>query len=275
MAKLLGPVAFSPETQLALDLARRAGAEILIPSMPMGKAPEIEEYKGERDLVTELDRQVERFLCRGIRAAFPDHLIYAEEEVREEGTGRETRWIIDPIDGTVNFIHGHPFYAISIAIERHGALEAGVVFAPYLNEIFYAERGRGAFLNSDRLAIRVTETATLIESVLASGFAYDRKAYPNETNWQRLAEKTRGLRRCGSAAMDLAYVAAGRYDGFWEIGLNPYDVAAGAVLVREAGGLVTDFAGGEDWLSGRSIVATNGKVHELVRAELDPWPPRT
>ncbi|MBI4613242.1 MAG: inositol monophosphatase [Planctomycetes bacterium] len=273
MESLPGPISFSPETLFAVELARRAGNEILMPALPLGKRGEREDYKGPRELVTEADRAVERFVYETIKAEYPDHAVYAEEEVREEGAGAPARWIVDPLDGTTNFVHGHPMFAVSIALERAGRLQTGVVYAPYLSEMFYAERGKGAYLNSDRIRLRVSDTEVLLKAVLATGFAYDRLRWPNLENWCRLHEEARGLRRCGAASIDLAYVACGRYDGFWELGLAPYDVAAGAVLVEEAGGRVTDGAGGDAWLDGGSIVATNGRIHDLLRKELEPPEP--
>lgn len=256
----MSQVEFSDETRAAVELARHAGLEILLPAMPLGKHGQGEEYKGIRELVTEKDREVERFLVEELRSEF-DHAILAEEEVDEEG---DTRWIIDPLDGTTNFVHGLPFYAISIALERAGSCVLGVVYVPYLDETFLAERGKGAWFNGESIRLEVSDTSELIRAVLATGFAYDRERFPNLDRWARLHEATRGLRRCGSAAIDLAYVAAGRFDGFWEVGLAPYDVAAGAVLVEEAGGRVTDLAGGDDWLEGRSILATNGHLHQAI-----------
>jgi myo-inositol-1(or 4)-monophosphatase len=263
----MGPEGFSPELRLAIDLARRAGREILLPVLSLGRHGVAAEYKGPRELVTEIDRRVERFLERELRGAFPEISIYAEEEIQEEEAA-EGRWIVDPLDGTTNFVHGLPTFGVSIGLQRAGRIDAAVVYAPYVDELFFAERGRGAYFNSDRIRLEVTDTSRLIEALLSTGFAYDRQRHPNLAAWCRLSEQSRGLRRCGSAALDLCYVACGRYDGFWEAGLAAYDVAAGALLVEEAGGRVTDYDGGDDWLFGRAIVATNGTLHETLRREV-------
>jgi myo-inositol-1(or 4)-monophosphatase len=229
-------------------------------------------FKGKRNPVTRLDRECETLIVGRLKAAFPSHGFLAEEDENSAGLGK-FRWIIDPLDGTVNYLHGHPFYAVSIALEAGGELVLGVVHAPALGEMFWAERGKGAFLNGK--PISVSRTDELIASVLATGFAYNRgtSADNNVDNFSRLVLAARGIRRAGAAAIDLAYVAAGVLDGFWELFLQPWDVAAGAVLVREAGGKVTDFAGGDNFLFGNNIVASNGLVHEAVRSMLAPFDP--
>jgi myo-inositol-1(or 4)-monophosphatase len=182
--------------------------------------------------------------------------------------GEIHRWVVDPLDGTTNFVHGHPFFCVSIGLTRGVEGIAGVVFAPYLEELFTAEIGGGAALNGVRC--RVSAETELGHALLASGFAYgqDRDANTNLENWARLSLVSRGLRRCGSAALDLSYVACGRFDGFWELYLGAWDVAAGAVLVREAGGKVTDLRNGDRWRDGREILATNGILHEEIRKNL-------
>jgi myo-inositol-1(or 4)-monophosphatase len=223
-------------------------------------------YKGWRNLVTDLDLEIEAMLIARIRERYPEDSIRAEEgggdrpgaELRNESAHR---WVIDPLDGTTNYVHRHPFYCVSIGVEDAAGPSVGVVYAPRLEELFTARRGEGATLNGS--GIHVSEEPDLSRALLASGFAYahgtdeDR----NLRNWARLAGKCRGLRRCGSAALDLAYVADGRYDGFWELGLNPWDVAAGALLVWEAGGTVTDCGGGPSYHDGASIAASNGRIH--------------
>lgn len=251
---------------LALEIAREAGARLhegfgTIERAKIG-------YKGWRNLVTDFDLEVERQVVERIRSACPDHAILAEEGGGHSGTS-EFRWIIDPLDGTTNYVHRHPMYCVSIAVEDAEGLLLGIVYAPELGELFTARRGCGALFN-ERRPMRVSEEADLRRALLASGFAYreGELANSNLENWSRLSLGSRGLRRCGSAALDLAYVADGRYDGFWELYLSPWDVAAGALLVREAGGRVTDGRGGESWLTGPSIVATNSLLHETIRERL-------
>jgi myo-inositol-1(or 4)-monophosphatase len=251
---------------LALDIAREAGARLregfgTIDREEIG-------YKGWRNLVTAYDLEVERRVVERIRRACPDHAILAEEGGGHPGDS-EFRWIVDPLDGTTNYVHHHPMYCVSIAVEDAQGLLLGIVYAPELDEMFTARRGQGAWCNGNR-PMRVSLESNLSHALLASGFAYRQGELANSNleNWSRLSLKSRGLRRCGAAALDLAYVADGRYDGFWELYLSPWDVAAGALLVREAGGRVTDGRGGDGWLTGPSIVATNGLLHEAIRGEL-------
>jgi myo-inositol-1(or 4)-monophosphatase len=266
--------------EFALGLARAAGK---IQLDGLSARPEITLKDVRRELVTPVDQACEQMIVDAITTTYPDHGYLAEEghESRGAGAGAEWRWIVDPIDGTTNFAHRLPAFAVSIGLERAGEIVLGVVFAPYLDELFYGRRGGGAFLQRGQAAprpLRVSQTDELADAVLASGFAYVRNDSPNTNldNWAHLSLKTRGLRRVGSASIDLAYVADGRFDGFWEMHLKPYDVAAGAFLIQEAGGRVTDFFGGHDWLEGQTFVGTNGPLHELVRAELaevkpDAW----
>jgi myo-inositol-1(or 4)-monophosphatase len=263
---------------LALRLAREAG-ELLLDGYGKVERGEVD-YKGWRDLVTQYDLASERLVTDQLRAACPGHGILAEEGGAAEGTA-PYRWIIDPLDGTTNFVHRHPFFCVSIGLEDAEGILLGVVHAPQLRETFTAIRGRGAFCAGDASGgeaappeaarrLQVSGEAELGHALLASGFAYRQGEIGNTNldNWSRLSLQTRGLRRCGSAALDLAYVAAGRYDGYWELALSPWDVAAGALLVREAGGRVTDARGADDWLRGGSIVATNGLVHDLILSRL-------
>jgi myo-inositol-1(or 4)-monophosphatase len=243
----------------ALDLARGAG-QILLSRYGRLAARDID-HKGRVDLVTRADHEAEAYLVDAIRGRYPDHAVLTEEGAPETGSAPH-RWILDPLDGTTNFVHRFPFFCVSIGLEVDGRLELGVVHAPRLEETFHAVRGGGAFLGEERL--RVSTTTALIEALLATGFPYDRFDGDIRTNldeFARLTMRSRGVRRAGSAALDLAYVAAGRFDGYWEFGLSPWDVAAGAVLVAEAGGRVTDLDGGHDHLFGRQIVATNGALH--------------
>ena len=250
----------------ATKLAREAGARLLEAHGSVTR--ESVGYKGWRNLVTKLDLEVETLVTTRITERYPEHGILAEEGARKEGTSG-LRWVIDPLDGTTNYVHRHPMYCVSIALEDASGPVVGVVFAPYLNELFTAARGEGAWFNQQR-RLHVSAENDLARALLASGFAYrvDGAHDINLDNWARLARISRGLRRCGSAALDLAYVADGRYDGFWELNLNAWDVAAGALLVREAGGEVTDLTGGQEWHAGRSILATNGGIHQALHAEL-------
>ncbi len=251
----------------ALDVAREAGRTL---REGYGETLRGEVgYKGWRNLVTEFDRAVEERVAERIGRQYPDHSILSEEGFRKAGTS-SYRWIIDPLDGTTNFVHRHPMYCVSIGLADDAGGLIGVVYAPHLDELFTAERGQGALFNLTR-PLQVSDESDLSRALLASGFAYSQgeRGNTNLENWSRLSLLCRGLRRCGSAALDLAYVADGRYEGFWELNLFPWDVAAGALLVREAGGRVTDVAGGERWAGGESIVASNGLLHEEIRSRIE------
>lgn len=208
----------------------------------------------------------ERLLVGRLRELTPDFHIEAEEEVQDARTDEERpRWFLDPLDGTVNFVHGLPAFAVSMGLFVGGAPQLAVVHLPRLNETFSAVLGGGAFLNGK--PIEVSDVDSLGEAILATGFPYRRNEleHSNLENFNRFFYDVRGMRRMGSAAIDLCYVAAGRLDGYWELHLSPHDVAGGALLVREAGGLVTDADGGEDWLRGGHIVAAGRGLHEAVR----------
>ena len=225
-------------------------------------------YKGDINIVTEADLMAENHLRERIRARFPDHDILAEESA-DAGTGAEDRWIVDPLDGTTNYAHGYPVFCVSVALEHRGQIVLGVVHNPMLDECFSALRGGGAFLNGRSLS--VSRTDALTRSLLATGFPYDiRESRDNNLDhFETLALKAQAIRRAGSAALDLAYVAAGRFDGFWELKLAPWDTAAGWLLVEEAGGRVTDLDGGPYHLDAPHILASNGAIHpallELLR----------
>lgn len=225
-------------------------------------------FKGKRDLVTEVDRLVEDFIVSRIRDTYPDHDVFGEE------TGKTDRhsdfcWIIDPIDGTTSFFHDQPFYSVSIAVQYQGDTIAGAVHAPKLDELYWAEKNSGAFI--DDRPIRVSATDTLINALFATGFACLRDGFEqnNLQHLNRILPQIRDIRRFGSAAIDLCYVACGRLDGFWEMNLNPYDIAAGALIVREAGGRVCDFQGGPDYPA-KGILATNGRIETDMIALLNP-----
>jgi myo-inositol-1(or 4)-monophosphatase len=212
------------------------------------------------DLVTEADRESEAAVIDVLQRAFPTHAILAEES-GASGESSEHRWIIDPLDGTTNFAHGYPQFCISIAYERRGRLQSAVIFDAFKRELFVAHRGRGARLNGR--PIRVTRTPALANSLLVTGFPYDRRERRRYylSFWEAFMMRTHGVRRTGSAALDLAWVACGRVDAFWEFGLKPWDVAAGALLVDEAGGRVTNMDGSRLDLAGAQIVASNRRVH--------------
>ncbi len=253
-----------------LGVARRAAlaaGDILMTHLGRLEAGSVRSKSAARDLVTAADLASEREIVRRLREAFPDHAIEAEEEVHDAADERP-RWFVDPLDGTVNFVHRLPAFGVSIALYRAGVPEVAVVHLPRLGETFTAIRGLGARLDGNR--IHVSETDRLGDAVLATGFPYRRHelANPNLENFERFFFEVRGLRRMGSAAMDLAYVAAGRLDGFWELHLSPHDVAAGALLVREAGGVVSDADGGEDWLRGGHIVAAGQGLAEQIRSRV-------
>jgi myo-inositol-1(or 4)-monophosphatase len=225
------------------------------------------EYKGDVDLVTEADRRSEALIVQRIRERWPNHNILGEEGTRT-ATDSEFHWYVDPLDGTTNFAHGFPVFAVSLGLARGENLIAGVVYDPTRNEMFAAEKGSGAWLNERR--IRVSLVSSLAESLLATGFpSQKRHKNPNIHFYQRLTLRSHGVRRAGSAALDLACVACGRYDGFWEFNLNPWDTAAGVVLVREAGGIVTDFSGGDFDLASREVCASNRLIHPALLHEFD------
>lgn len=217
-------------------------------------------YKGDINLVTEMDTRSERVIVETIMSAFPGHGIMAEEEARIQ-TGSGFKWIVDPLDGTTNYTHGYPCFSVSIALEREGVVILGVVYDPMRDELFHAQSGQGAYLNGR--GISVSKTDTLIQSLLATGFPYDRKESEknNLDYFHALLMASQEVRRDGSAALDLCYVASGRFDGFWELKLHPWDVAAASLIVREAGGKVSDFTGEGFTLYDKQILASNGRIH--------------
>jgi len=221
-------------------------------------------HKGAVDLVTAADQASEKTIVSVLRGTFPRHDILAEEADHGRCDSRY-RWIIDPLDGTTNFAHGFPWFAVSIALEVDGEVALGVVFNPLSQELFVAEKGRGAFLN-DR-PLRVSATERLDEALLATGFPYDRKesSLNNYDHFVNFQQSARACRRAGSASLDLACTAAGRFDGYWEMKLKPWDVAAGQLLVSEAGGRVSDFAGGDYDIYGSQCLASNGQIHAAMQ----------
>lgn len=232
-----------------------------------GRIQDIKEKGFPGDLVTEADRQSEEVIVHGIRRHFPGHAILAEESGHIEGQA-DFSWIVDPLDGTTNYAHQYPLVAISIGLLYQQEPILGVIYNPIQEELFHAYQGSGAFLNGCKLS--VSQIPSLGKSLLATGFAYDRCQNPNNnyTEFCHFTHLTQGVRRGGAASLDLAYVAAGRLDGYWERGLKPWDMAAGIVIVKEAGGQVSDYDGSLIKLDSGRILATNGLLHEAIKNEL-------
>jgi myo-inositol-1(or 4)-monophosphatase len=225
------------------------------------------EYKGDVDLVTVADRKSEALILERIREQFPTHDVMGEEGTRIE-TGSEYKWYVDPLDGTTNFAHGFPVFCISLAVERLGKRIAGVIYDPTRDEMFAAELGSGSRLNDE--AIHVSSISNLGECLVGTGFpSHKRHKNPNIYFYHQLTLRTHGVRRAGSAALDLCNVAAGRFEGFWEFNLNPWDTAAGVLIVEEAGGKVTDFSGGTFQIDSRETLASNGLVHDALLHEFE------
>lgn len=222
------------------------------------------EHKSTINLVTDADHAAEQCIIDHIGKRFPFHRVLAEERGQVEQSPSPYLWIIDPLDGTTNFAHGYPTYCVSIGLEFRERCVLGVVVDPSRDEIFTAVEGHGARLNSQ--AIRVSQTMRLDRSLLVTGFAYDIRESPrnNLDHFVKFALRAQGIRRSGSAALDLCYVAAGRFDGFWEVKLNPWDMAAGSVILREAGGHLTNFSGGDFSIYGKELVASNGHIHQAM-----------
>jgi myo-inositol-1(or 4)-monophosphatase len=256
--------------QVARSLALQAGA-LLREGLTHSKDIN---HKGAIDLVTQYDLLSEALIVDGLRHAFPQDSVLAEEGGGDQSS-RGT-WLVDPLDGTTNFAHGIPFFAISIAYQQGEDIQLALVYDPMRQELFHARRGQGAWLNERRL--HVSSTVDLGEALLATGFPYDMRTHPenNLKHFAAFALRSRGIRRLGAASLDLAYVAAGRFDGYWELRLWPWDWAAGILLVREAGGMVTRADGGEDiFAQPTSILASNGLLHEAmlrVLAGREPQP---
>mgnify|MGYP001813364455 CR=1 FL=1 len=225
--------------------------------------------KDKNDFVSQVDRQAEDEIIAIIRKAYPDHAILAEESGDHQGND-EFQWIIDPLDGTTNFLHGFPQFAVSIALQHKRRLEQAVVYDPLRQELFTATRGAGAFLDNRR--IRVTQQNSLRGALLGTGFPFKDQQHLDAYlgMFKALFPETAGIRRAGSAALDLSYVAAGRLDGFWEIGLNPWDMAAGVLLIREAGGLVSDFGGGHEFMETGNIVTASPKLFAAILKTIRP-----
>lgn len=254
----------------AIDAAKAAGA-ILLRKAHDGFHIE---YKDIVNLVTDADRAAEEAIISTIRDTFPSHRFLAEERGLEARTESLFQWVIDPLDGTTNFAHGFPFYAVSIGLEYAGRCVLGVVFNPVHDELFTAVLGQGAFVNGRR--IRVSRIDHLNASLVVTGFAYDIRDNPNNNldHFARVSLRVQGMRRTGSAALDLCYVASGRFDAFWEVQLQPWDMAAGSVILQEAGGLTSAFQKGSFSIYGRELVASNGLIHDELLAILNENPLR-
>ncbi|WP_101807715.1 inositol monophosphatase family protein [Paenibacillus pasadenensis] len=260
---------------VAINCASKAGEWI---QSKLGAYQTLKEKQSPHDLVTEVDRGSEKLIRSLIMMNFPDHSFLGEEGVEpgpaasaqalEDVRDAEYLWIVDPVDGTTNFVHGFPFFTVSIALARRGEVILGVVYDPSADELFIAEKGKGAYVHGKRMSVSGEET--LRTSLLATGFpAEHREALPrNLAQLQRLAPQVRNIRSGGSAALHLAYVAAGRLSGFWEVGLSSWDIAAGALLVQEAGGRIGDQDGTPYHLGVRDVLATNGRIHGELQAEL-------
>jgi myo-inositol-1(or 4)-monophosphatase len=261
-------------TAVAINCAAKAGEWVKSKS---GNFTELDQKFSQHDLVTEVDKGAERLIRNLIATHFPHHAFLGEEGVEPgpEASAKAIRnaadaeylWIVDPIDGTTNFVHGFPFYCVSIALAHRGQVIVGVIYDPIRDELFLAERGKGAYVHGRKM--KVSEEGTLSQSLIATGFPADHlQALPaNLKGIQALAPKVRNVRTAGSAALHLAYVAAGRLSGFWEIGLNAWDIAAGALLVEESGGKVTDLGGEPYHLGVRNVAASNGRIHgEFIAA---------
>ena len=243
----------------AIKLARDAG------SLLAGKFNSKHEiyYKGEIDLVTEADKMSEDLIIAAINSSFPDHGILSEESPAQNSQAKQ-RWIIDPLDGTTNYAHGYPVFCVSIALENEGVIVLGVIYDPLREEMFVAERGKGAYLNGKKM--NVSKTTTLSRSLLATGFPYDiRLSKDNNLNYFNLmAMEAQAIRRAGAAALDIAYIAAGRFDGFWELKLMPWDMAAGCLMVEESGGVISDMFGGQWNISLPNVLVSNGLIYEQM-----------
>jgi myo-inositol-1(or 4)-monophosphatase len=255
-----------PMLNIAIRAARSAG-NIIVRNLDRVDRLTIR-TKERNDFVSEVDRQAEDEIISILRRAYPQHGILAEESGSQAGD--EYQWIIDPLDGTTNFLHGFPQFAVSIALRHKGRLEQAVVYDPLLQELYTASRGAGAQLNERR--IRVTRQAGLEGALLGTGFPFKAQQHLDAylDMFRALFPQTAGIRRAGSASLDLAYVASGRLDGFWEIGLNVWDMAAGVLLIQEAGGLCGDFVGGHDYLRHGHIVAANPKLFQQILKTIRP-----
>jgi len=243
----------------AVDLARKSGALLKEKFSQTHKI----QYKGDIDIVTEADKLSEDLIIETIKRNFPDHGILSEESPAITSAGK-LRWIIDPLDGTTNYSHGYPVFCVSVALENEGTIVLGVIYDPMREDMFVAIRGEGAYLNDKKL--KVSSVNNLSRSLLATGFPYDiRDSKENNLDYfNAMAINVQAIRRAGAAALDLAYLAAGRFDGFWELKLKPWDTAAGCLLVTEAGGVISDIVGNKWHLQSPSLMASNALIHEQM-----------
>ncbi len=258
-----------PMLNIAVKAARRAGSIINRAAMNLERLTVTR--KAHSDFVSEVDRAAEEAIIKVLHDAYPDHSILAEESGKSGQVGKsEYQWIIDPLDGTTNFLHGFPQYSVSIALLHRGVLSQAVIYDPVSDELFTASRGGGAFLNDHR--IRVSKRIQLSESLIGTGFPFRDFTHVEAylAMFKDLIPKTAGIRRPGSAALDLAYVAAGRYDGFWETGLAPWDIAAGCLLILEAGGMVSDLEGNGQYLKSGQVVAGTPKIFSQLLQIINP-----
>ncbi|BCX81848.1 myo-inositol-1(or 4)-monophosphatase [Methylomarinovum caldicuralii] len=261
-----------PMLNIATRAARRAGALIVRALDDIDRLDV--DVKGRNDFVSEVDRSAEREIIRILKKAYPHHQFLGEEGGRQgKRTAREDEylWIIDPLDGTTNFLHGFPQFAVSIALQHAGCIEQAVVYDPLRQEMFTASRGRGAALNNRR--IRVSRQTSLLGSLLGTGFPFKQQQHLDAylQMFRALFKDSAGIRRAGAASLDLAYVASGRLDGFWEIGLQPWDMAAGVLLIQEAGGIVSDFSGGDRYMETGNIVAGTPKLQQIICQTIAPY----
>jgi myo-inositol-1(or 4)-monophosphatase len=249
--------------EVAVEAAHSAGA---ILREYYGKEKRVE-FKGEIDLVTEVDKKSEKTIVEILKGHFPDHSILAEEGSNSRESS-DYKWIIDPLDGTTNYAHDYPFFAVSIGLEKAGEILAGVVYHPIWNELFVAEKGGGAFLNGRR--IQVSRVENLRRSLITTGFPYDLNQIPPEAfaYFKNFINSAQAIRRDGSAALDMCFLAMGKMDGFWEMGLKPWDTAAGLIIVQEAGGRVTNFRSNSYSIYEKEILASNGLIHEQMRSNV-------
>ena len=259
-------LSMQPMLNIAVRAARSAG-ELILRSADSVSRLSVDQ-KGKNDYASEVDRMAEREIISIIKTAYPEHAILAEESGKHKGN--DFVWIIDPLDGTTNFLHGFPQYSVSIALKYKGKLEVGVVYDPLRDELFTAKRGGGAMLNSRRL--RVTNQNSLKGALIGTGFPFktDRDLDAYLGMFRALTTECAGIRRAGSAALDLAYVAAGRMDGYWEIGVMEWDMAAGILLIKEAGGVVTDFSFNDNYLESGNVIVGSPKMHQLMYQLIEP-----
>lgn len=255
-----------PMLNIAVKAARRAGTIINRATQNLDLLTV--QRKGEHDYVSEVDKMAEQAIVETLLEAYPDHAILAEEGGAQGKS--EYVWIIDPLDGTTNFLHGFPQFAVSIGLQHKGVLNQAVIYDPTRNELYTATRGRGAYLNDRRL--RVSKQTRLEDALIGTGFPYSDFSFMEAymKMFMELMPKTAGLRRPGAASLDLAYVAAGRYDGFWEAGLKQWDMAAGVLLIQESGGLVTDFDGGENYMATGNVIGGNPKIFSQLLQVIQP-----